>query len=280
MGTREVGDYNFPDWVYNKDPVIEKKGLWPQIEANGLGERFDMAIMASEGFATEAARLLFQRADQQQQYRLFVLHDADPAGYEIARTLREETTRMPGYQVEVTDLGLHFEEALALGLQTEQFPIKNRLSSRLQLTDREREAFTGKLIRSKSGKTQRMAERVEINAFTAPKLLAYIERKLIEAGGGDKVIPPAALIEERTRTLYWTGTTDKVEEFVSQALRDVIDLSEIRTKALEIGYAKVQETETPIDSSSTRIQLEAALEEDKAMYLEGPTIATRQSLHA
>ena len=33
------------------------------------------------------------------QYQLFVLHDADPDGYNIARTLREATERMPDYPV-------------------------------------------------------------------------------------------------------------------------------------------------------------------------------------
>jgi hypothetical protein len=44
-------------------------------------------------------RTILQRADRDRAYRLFVLHDADPAGYNIARTLRDETHRMPGYHV-------------------------------------------------------------------------------------------------------------------------------------------------------------------------------------
>ena len=69
-----------------------------------------MAVIAAEGYATEAARMLFKRADKDKNYRLFVLHDADPVGYNIARTLREETKRMPGYSVEVVDLGLKLDE--------------------------------------------------------------------------------------------------------------------------------------------------------------------------
>ena len=86
-----------------------------------------MAIIAGEGYASEAVRLLFDNASKDQGYQLFVLHDADPYGYNIARTLGEETRRMPEYQVEVIDLGLWLEEALDLGLQTEKLTRKNDL---------------------------------------------------------------------------------------------------------------------------------------------------------
>src|SRR5262249_7153993 len=106
LGTREVEQYRFPAYVYDKILFVEKQGLWPVLKASSLAERYDMAIVAGEGYATEACRVLFRNAEQGKDYQLFVLHDADPYGYNIARTLREETRRMPGYQVGVTDLGL------------------------------------------------------------------------------------------------------------------------------------------------------------------------------
>ncbi len=88
--------YVFPSWLYDKILYVEKKGVWPILQSARLAERYDMAVVAGEGYATEAIRVLFQASKQRIDYQLFVLHDADPDGYNIARTLREETARMPG----------------------------------------------------------------------------------------------------------------------------------------------------------------------------------------
>src|SRR5262249_53255962 len=101
LGTREVEAYRFPAWLYDKILYVEKKGVWPVFQDARLAERYDMAIVAGEGYATEACRALFSSAEKGRDYQLFVLHDADPSGYDIARTLREETQRMPGYKVDV-----------------------------------------------------------------------------------------------------------------------------------------------------------------------------------
>ena len=51
------------------------------------------------------AQALFRSASTDKQYQLFVLHDADPDGYNIARLLQEESVNMQGkgYAVEVMD---------------------------------------------------------------------------------------------------------------------------------------------------------------------------------
>jgi hypothetical protein len=106
LGTREVEGYVFPSWLYDKILFVEKQGLWPVFREARLAERYDMAIVAGEGYATEACRVLFRNAEKAHDYQLFVLHDADPYGYNIARTLREKTRRMPVHKINVIDLGL------------------------------------------------------------------------------------------------------------------------------------------------------------------------------
>ena len=211
LGTREVEQYSFPTWLYNKILYVEKKGLWPILEAAKLAERYDMAVVAAEGYANEAVRLLFQHAEQDENYQLFVLHDADPHGYNIARTLREETRRMPGYEVETIDLGLYLEDALDLGLETETFTRKKALPYGLELTEKEIEYFEG----TQSTRTSWICERVELNALSAPQLIEYIEKKLSEAGAIGKVIPPTKDLEELTASLY--------EDAVSLWVRDAIE---------------------------------------------------------
>jgi hypothetical protein len=175
LGTREVESYTFPSWRYNKILFVEKKGLWPVLKDAQLAERYDMAVIAGEGYASEACRMLFQSAHQG-EYQLFVLHDADPWGYNIARTLREETSRMPGYKVVVEDLGLTLEHALDMRLQTEEFTRTKAIPQALELTKLEREYFVGRQATSKSW----ICRRVELNALTCPELIAYIERRLGE----------------------------------------------------------------------------------------------------
>src|SRR5262249_43288832 len=104
LGTREVESYVFPSWLYDKILYVEKDGAWEILKARKLAEKYDMAVIAGEGYATEACRVLFEKAEKGRQFQLFAMHDADPFGYNIARTLREETERMPGHQVDVIDI--------------------------------------------------------------------------------------------------------------------------------------------------------------------------------
>jgi hypothetical protein len=77
LGTREVEAYDFPPHLYDKILFVEKQGLWPILKSARLAERYDMAIVAGEGYATEACRVLFANADKGMNYQLFVVHDAD-----------------------------------------------------------------------------------------------------------------------------------------------------------------------------------------------------------
>ena len=118
--------------------------------------------------------MLFEQAQHRKDYQLFVLHDADPYGYNICRTLAEETRRMPGHAVQVIDLGLSLETALDLGLETETFTRRQALPEGLVLTEREQTYFGGTRV----GHKQWRCHRVELNALTAPQLIALITQGL------------------------------------------------------------------------------------------------------
>jgi hypothetical protein len=214
LGTRDVEDYEFPSWLYDKILFIEKQGLWPIFKEAGFAERYDMAIVAGEGYATEACRVLFKNADRAKDYQLFVLHDADPFGYNIARTLSEETARMPGYHAQVIDLGLKLGEALEMALPAENFTRKKALPQGLVLTDLEREYFTGRQVTPKSW----IARRVELNALTAPDLVAFVERKLQEAGVRGKVIPADDVLPGLAERLYHEAVGVAVDEELARLL--------------------------------------------------------------
>ena len=75
--------------------------------------------------------------------KIFVLHDADIDGYNIARTLGEATRRMPDHNIDVIDLGLTVPQAIEYGLETEKFTRKKELPADLELDEDALEWFTG-----------------------------------------------------------------------------------------------------------------------------------------
>ena len=215
LGTREVEDYEFSLWLYDKILFVEKQGLWPVFQAARLAEKYDMAIVAGEGYATEACRVLFQHAEKGQEYQIFVLHDADPFGYNIARTLAEETARMPGHEVQVIDLGLFLGEALDLGLSAELFTRKKAIPQGLRLDDLEEEYFEGR----QAGKKSWVCRRVELNALTNPNLIAYTEAGLQKNGVRGKVIPPEPVLADRLRS----GVKQLVREEVDREFAERLE---------------------------------------------------------
>jgi hypothetical protein len=122
-------------------------------------------------------------------------------GYDIARVMREATRRMPGYRVEVVDIGLTVEDALAMGLDSEpfyrskdiSFELKTKLSAVAKQWLYQREPFR----KGVSGK------RFELNAILPDsRRIEYIERKLKENGVRPKVIPPDKVLAERGVSMY------------------------------------------------------------------------------
>lgn len=226
LGTREVDAYDLPAHLYNKLMYAEKTGLWPTLQDARLGERWDMAVATGSGYATTAARKLLAKAERDEGYQIFVLHDADPDGYNISRTVREETWRMPDHRVQVIDLGLTIADADEMGLPFEEFTRKRELPAEVEanLTDSERECFVGQRIGSKS----RRCWRVELDAMTAPQTIEYIERKMEDAGARGKVIPPEDYLSTRAERTYSGELGRRVDAAISRQL----DVSRIKQRAI------------------------------------------------
>lgn len=231
LGTREVDSYEMPPWLYARILFVEKEGLLPIFQAAQLAERFDMAIVGSKGFATRAARTLLQRADRQAM-KIFCLHDADPAGYEIYRTLCEATRAMPEHSIEVVNLGLGYEEAIEMGLETESFTRKKELSAGLNLTPRERQAFEG----VKVGNKRWECRRVEINALAADpdRFLRFIEEKLRAHGCTEKLVPPVDVVVSEGEAMLSRALLDEVRAEFEEQL-DLPSMVEEVTGQIEQG---------------------------------------------
>ena len=137
-----------------------------------------MAIIYGKGFAVTACRELLALLEIREEMKIFVLHDADINGYDIARTLGEATRRMPDHNIDVIDLGLTVPQAIEYGLETEQFTRRKALPADLELDDAALERFTGTPIDAGYGKPHYECTRCELNAFSADELAEFIEAGL------------------------------------------------------------------------------------------------------
>ena len=224
LGTKAVEDYRIPPYLYDTILFVEKKGLLSKFQLGKIGEKYDCAIIAAEGYAGRAAKALIQAAQSGHRMKVLCFHDADPYGMNIARTLSEDTGAHR-YDIEVIDAGLHLEEALSMGLAVETFTRKNALPRGIELNELEREYFTGepRPITGKNGKPKTQyvnCRRVELNALSADPaaFVAWIERKLQEHGVAAKLIPPAKIIKQRAREQREKMLADEVLRRVMEAL--------------------------------------------------------------
>jgi hypothetical protein len=212
VGTLEVRDYLLPREHKHRDLISVDKALYPTrgpenrfqtllyIEKKGFGslmraaripERFDCAVMSTEGTSVTAARAVVED-HARQGVTILVAHDFDRSGACIAHTLGHDTRRYTfAAAPDVVDLGLHLIEAQSMGLRDEVAPEGGPGEDKLReygLWEREIDF----LIRRK--------RRIELNAMTSDEFVSWIEDKLQEHGAG-KVVPSAEVLEQHARRL-------------------------------------------------------------------------------
>ncbi len=281
LGTREVLAYAFPEYTFDKILYVEKEGEWPKLQAARLAERYDMAIASAKGYPVEAVRELFSRAEGG-EYQLFCFHDADLDGYNIARVMRDATRRMPGYSVEVVDIGLTVEDALGMSLDPEPFSRKKDISRGLlrSLSDVAKEF----LYRPNSYGRGLSGERFELNAILPDtSRIEYIERKLEENGVRGKVIPPDDKLTELAEEKYRALNT----EWVTKAIDDLISSEEFKKEIADAFVDKfgldearhhIEERFDKDRALSWRDALEARLEEVRDQHADAFKSAVEKKL--
>src|SRR5215212_8177227 len=281
LGTREIAAYEFPEYTFDKILYVEKEGELPKLRAAKLGERYDMAICSGKGQPTEAVRTLFERAEGG-DYQLFVFHDADLDGYDIARVMAEETRRMPGYSVDVVDIGLTVEDALEMGLASEPFHRKKDISweLRMRLSDVAKE-----YLYQRNGYRKGISgRRFELNAILPDtRRVEYIERKLEENGVSGKVIPPeeklGELAEEKYRDLSAEWVAKTIDELIcSEELGKEIADQFLGEFGLENARRHIEARFDKDRSLSWRAALEKSLEEVQAKHADAFKDAVEQKL--
>jgi hypothetical protein len=281
LGTREVASYEFPEYTFDKILYVEKEGEWPKLQAARLAERYDMAIASAKGYPVEAVRELFSRAEGG-EYQLFCFHDADLDGYNIARVMRQATRRMPGYSVEVVDIGLTVEDALEMGLDPEPFSRKNDISWWLlrTLSDVAKEY----LYRPNPYGRGLSGGRFELNAILPDtRRIEYIERKLEENGVRGKVIPPddklTELAEEKYRALSTEWVTEAIDDLISsEEFKKEIADAFVDKFGLDEARHHIEERFDKNRALSWRDALEASLEEVRNQHADAFKSAVEKKL--
>lgn len=262
IGDNELRHFTFPHLEYNKILFIEKEGIWQTLKQTGgieFARRYDLAIASCAGYATEATRRLLAKAQQGEGYQIFVWHDADPYGYNIARTLAEQTDRMPDHKIDVFDIGLRLAEAQAMGLQTETFTRKQALPTPLLplLSEEERRLFEGTRMRVGENRFEwRGCQRVEINAIPVRERIAYLERHFLkfsrrpESGAAmepallPKVSPPPADLAAYARQSFESSIRARIREAIDRC----IDLDAIAARVFHRMSAPVTFDAVPLQA--------------------------------
>lgn len=243
LGTLEVEAYQVPEWRYIRVAYIEKEGVWPAIKDTRIPERFDMAWAMGKGRPTEAVRNLFDLFDKQHKFELYVFVDADESGYGIAKNMREATRRMPDYNVDVIHVGLTVQQAIDLGMRPETYDARGELDSTIEFNDIEREWFEGerKEQRRVKGKQKWFrvgAKRVELNKFSMPDFIAWVERRLteeIEARGGQiKMQPPADVLKKHAEAINKSELRDWIIEQLEVEQMATTLAEEFKDRILEV----------------------------------------------
>jgi hypothetical protein len=224
LGTEEVAGYSFPEHSFDKILLIEKLTERPKFEYDRIAEKYDMAIVYSRGYATEALHELLEAAEDG-DYQIFVWHDADLDGYNICRNIRAATKRMP-VSVEVIDIGLTVEEALRIGCASEPFTDGDALPRELRetLTALELEYF------------EERQTRFEINGIDADIRIAYVEEQLRVHGIRPKYVPP----EDDLRTLADDDLRSDIAWRVGTAIDAAVDKDAIVTMVTEALWDRLR----------------------------------------
>ena len=213
---------------------IEKEGFGPLLKEARIAERFDLAVLSCKGQSVVAARKFVDHVC----YRgsgvpLFVVHDFDKSGFEIAQRLTRVSDWARGadrvtYEfvndIEVYDLGLRLDDAEQYGLESEPCDFKGGFASDSICTPVEREYLMG-------------GQRIELNAFTSPDFVAWLESKLGEHLP-KRLIPSEDVLAAAYRcALVVAKVNDAIEEVLDEAIDESGELKIPKTLKRQLTKA-------------------------------------------
>lgn len=237
----------FEPGVGNKVVMVEKMGLFHMMRANDFDRRLDAILICTEGFSTEAARLIMVGAAAR-GLPICILHDYDINGLLIHDTLLEPTKRRDSFIKGTTyDLGFTYEQLKTLMKRPEPVELKAGDKGKLR----------GLLADAKVSSEEYeflLKYRVELNALTPLELLRWLETELEQRDLWKTVPPQEELRDEAERQI-----TFELTEYRSGLVSDVAD-----TMLGGLGLDRVRELIDEIESYAQ----DRAMEEIDWPYVE------------
>jgi hypothetical protein len=211
-----------PEWPVNKPGerfqgliYIEKEGFDELL--NPLAARYDLAVISCKGQSVVAARRFIDEfCSEHDGVPLLVIHDFDKSGFEIAQRLTtvselaEQTDRVAYHfrnKIRVIDLGLRLSDVQEYQLPAETVDFKGYFASDT-ITTADEQAFL------------RSGQRVELNAFTSPQFIEWVERKFHEHGLGTRLIPKDDILPNAYRRAFVLG---RANDAIQKALEEASD---------------------------------------------------------
>jgi hypothetical protein len=205
-----------PGQRYRAVLYIEKEGFEPLLRHARIAERFEIAVLSCKGQSVVAARKFVDTVCRTDGgVPLFVVHDFDVFGFFIGARLTsvsaeaEEQGRVPyrfQNEIDVTDFGLRLVDAQKYNLVDERCKAPDGIDPDLGCTAEEIEFLL-------SGR------RIELNAFTAPQFIEWLEGKLRAAGITERMMPDDNVLQRAFRRAIVTAiTSDAMHRVHERAL--------------------------------------------------------------
>jgi hypothetical protein len=205
-----------PGQRYRAVLYIEKEGFGPLLEEAKIAERFELAVLSCKGMSVVAARKFVDHVCYKGSgVPLLTVHDLDKYGFEIAQRLvsvsdgaqlEDRVAYEFRNEIDVIDLGLKLEDARHYDLQEEDCEFKGRFAKDSLASEEEQEFL-------ESGR------RIELNAFTSPDFIEWLEAKLTENGFGERLIPGDEILAKAWgRALAVAKLNEAIEEVREEAI--------------------------------------------------------------
>jgi hypothetical protein len=203
---------------------IEKEGFEPLLQQARIAERYSLAVLSCKGHSVVAARKFVDHACRVNGgVPLVIAHDLDVFGFQIAARLTSVSVdadmgdRVAYWfknWIDSTDLGLRLEDARRYGLTTERCKRPKQIPSDLGCTPDEVELL-------KSG------QRIELNAFTAPQFVEWLEGSLAKAGIRENWVPDdhQVIVEAYRRAAAVARLNAAIEDARKQAQEEASKLN-------------------------------------------------------
>jgi hypothetical protein len=226
LGTRSVETYVREPYRYGNLLVVEKEGAIDNLRTAGVPEEFDGLVTTSNGQGTKAIKDFIDGHDETDEpIRVFLIHDADGPGTCIYQALQEATAARPERKFEIINLGLEFEEGLALGLEPERLETKRKGDAADEDDDADEHDEKKRAVPvaeyvSLKDRARYQHSRIELNAMLPSAFVAWVREKLRQHGAV-KVVPPADVQagkcrEEVRRALYAAALEKRQAEIAAE----------------------------------------------------------------